>query len=63
MYDGLSEASPRPPNQVSREPVRASPRLSRDHDLSSAELVQGVGDRLQWIGVCDQPLRREPGGA
>jgi hypothetical protein len=63
MHDGLSEASPRPPNQVTREPVRGSLRLSRDHDLSGPELVQGVGDRLEWIRVSDQPLRPDPGGA
>jgi hypothetical protein len=29
----------------------------------SPELVQGVGNRLQWIGVADQALRLDPGDA
>ena len=58
--DREPEAATRPRDELVGKPRRAV-GLGDDHDLVGRERRQGIGDRLQRIGVADPSLHARPG--
>ena len=60
MRERELEASLRPPEEVTGEPVGSALGMGRDDHPVGREAPECILDRLQWIGVTDRSLREDP---